>query len=47
MQGLDAASVADAMARRYDEVGVLMKSEDFLEGPRAFAEKRDPVWKGR
>ena len=47
MQGLDDASVADAMARRYDQVGVLVKSEDFLEGPRAFAEKRDPVWKGR
>ncbi len=25
----------------------MMSSEDFLEGPRAFAEKRDPVWKGR
>ena len=25
----------------------MMVSEDFLEGPRAFAEKRKPVWKGR
>ncbi len=25
----------------------MLVSEDALEGPRAFAEKRDPVWKGR
>jgi crotonobetainyl-CoA hydratase len=25
----------------------MLNSEDFLEGPRAFAHKREPVWKGR
>jgi len=25
----------------------MVKSEDFIEGPRAFAEKRPPSWKAR
>lgn len=41
----------DAMSRitqrKLRTVDVLYSSEDQLEGARAFAEKRDPVWKGR
>ena len=41
----------DAMSRitqrKLRTVDVLYSSDDQLEGARAFAEKRDPVWKGR
>jgi crotonobetainyl-CoA hydratase len=33
--------------RHLRSVDILYGSEDNLEGARAFAEKRDPVWKGR
>ena len=33
--------------RQFRTVDVLYSSEDQREGARAFAEKRDPVWKGR
>jgi len=32
--------------RNYPAVQALLASEDFQEGPRAFAEGRPPVWKG-
>jgi crotonobetainyl-CoA hydratase len=47
MQGLGFGSVEEATAQRYDELVAMLKSEDFVEGPRAFAEKRRPDWKGR
>ncbi|OSK06247.1 hypothetical protein, partial [Salmonella enterica] len=28
-------------------VDAILHQEGALEGPQAFAEKRDPVWKGR
>jgi crotonobetainyl-CoA hydratase len=38
---------ADAWAASNDEIAALMSSEDAIEGPTAFAEKRTPQWKGR
>ena len=35
------------MRGRYDQLGAMLRSEDFVEGPRAFAQKRKPAWKGR
>src|SRR5258708_15487025 len=49
MQGLDASSLEAAIReqRKYPAVAALFGSSDFVEGPRAFAEKRSPNWTGR
>jgi crotonobetainyl-CoA hydratase len=46
LAGLD-RPLEEAMSTRYDGLGRMVRSEDFLEGPRAFAEKRPPRWQGR
>src|SRR5207244_10745633 len=46
LQGLG-RPVAEAMTAHYPLVQKLFTSEDVVEGPRAFAEKRKPVWRGR
>jgi crotonobetainyl-CoA hydratase len=46
-RGLERASLREAIGARYERVLEMLRSEDFKEGPRAFAEKRAPRWKGR
>lgn len=47
MGGLDIASLEDAFNTKFPAVRDLFKSADFIEGPRAFAEKRKPNWTGK
>lgn len=47
LSGLDAPSLREAVDGRYEALGQMLRSDDLVEGPRAFAEKRKPVWKGR
>ena len=44
---LNEASLEASMRAQYTAVHDLFTSEDFIEGPVAFAEKRAPNWKGK
>ncbi len=46
MRGLG-LPLEEAMAGRYDGIGAMVKSQDFVEGPRAFSQKRPPKWQGK
>ncbi|MCC6920816.1 MAG: enoyl-CoA hydratase/isomerase family protein [Alphaproteobacteria bacterium] len=49
LKGLDEPSLQAATEnqRNYEAVQAMFKSEDLIEGPLAFAQKRPPKWKGR
>ncbi len=48
-RGLTEGSVEAALRNQntYPAVAAMFRSDDLREGPRAFAEKRQPQWKGR
>ncbi|MFJ4291797.1 enoyl-CoA hydratase-related protein [Cupriavidus sp. NPDC089707] len=47
LRGLAAPDIETAYRTQYPAIMTLMESEDFIEGPRAFAEKRKPNWQNR
>jgi enoyl-CoA hydratase/carnithine racemase len=48
IRSLDISSLEESMRLgQYPAIGDLMRSEDFVEGPLAFAQKRAPQWKGK
>lgn len=46
-RGLDQPTLNDAIRTLYPAQKENLDSEDYIEGPRAFAEKRTPNWKNR
>ncbi len=46
-RGLDEATLEKAVKTTYPAQERMIKSEDYIEGPKAFSEKRPPQWKNR
>jgi len=43
----DEPTLAAAMHRTYPAQEANLQSQDYIEGPRAFAERRKPNWQNR
>ena len=46
MKGMAHPDVRGAQDGKYEQLRLMVKSQDFIEGPKAFAEKRKPNWTG-
>ena len=48
LRSLDVPALETAMNNmNYPAYAAMTRSEDAIEGPQSFAQKRKPVWKGR
>jgi len=46
-RSLDEPTLQAAMTTNYPAVKANLESQDYIEGPRAFAERRKPNWRNR